>query len=271
MNRQKNIKYLIQAIFPIFLLLVAFSLWAVPVAVYASAITSQKVIELTNIDRQRAKLSLLETNDTLTRAAEMKAADMAAKGYFSHTSPEGTSPWHWFDQAGYAYRYAGENLAIRFTNAEEEQQAWMNSSSHRANILNAKYHEIGVAVQSEMQDGRPVLVVVQLFGTRQNVAASALVDQLQPAVQAVATQQPEQLAGQVSQLRTPEGQVVFVPSAMSTDTSGIFARLEKYGLDPVQLALLFLVGILELMSALIVGKIWHRRSFSSKFQNASKI
>jgi hypothetical protein len=94
----------------------------------------------------------------------MKANDMATKGYFAHTSPEGLSPWYWFKQAGYDFVYAGENLAVNFSDSAEVDKAWMNSPGHRDNILNTKYTEVGIATANGMYQGRPTTFVVQEFG-----------------------------------------------------------------------------------------------------------
>jgi hypothetical protein len=74
-------------------------------------------------------------------------------------------------EEGYAYKAAGENLAINFTDAKEQQSAWMESKTHRANILNANYREIGVAVVEGKIDGQHSIVTVQLFGTPLYAAA----------------------------------------------------------------------------------------------------
>jgi hypothetical protein len=95
----------------------------------------------------------------------MKANDMAEKGYFAHTSPEGKTPWYWFKQAGYDYSYAGENLAVNFFESKDVAEAWMNSPTHRANIVKKDYTEIGIAVATGMYEGRQSVFVAQLFGT----------------------------------------------------------------------------------------------------------
>ena len=89
---------------------------------------------------------------------------MLKNGYFAHTSPAGATPWKWFDQVGYDYMYAGENLAIDFSTGEDVHQAWMNSSGHRANILNSHYRDIGIAVVSGEFNGRTTTIVIQHFG-----------------------------------------------------------------------------------------------------------
>ena len=80
----------------------------------------------------------------LTSIANTKAQDMADKNYFSHTSPTYGSPFDMLKQFGVSYSYAGENIAAGQTSAEQVMNDWMNSSGHRANILNANYTQLGV-------------------------------------------------------------------------------------------------------------------------------
>ncbi|TSA46334.1 CAP domain-containing protein [bacterium] len=131
----------------------------------ASDITVQKVIDLTNADRTEKGLSILKENDKLKKAAENKADDMVLNDYFSHNSPEGLTPWHWMEQEKYDYNYAGENLAMDFTTAEKMNEAWLASPTHRANILNEKYKNIGIAVKEGMINGHSTIDVVQMFGS----------------------------------------------------------------------------------------------------------
>lgn len=93
-------------------------------------------------------------------------------GYFEHVSPEGRDPWYWFHEANYVYRYAGENLAIDFSDANALFAAWMESPTHRANILHPKYTEIGVAVVDGLFADTPTTLVVQHFGTPMTAPAN---------------------------------------------------------------------------------------------------
>lgn len=120
---------------------------------------------LTNNQRENNSLPDLKENNLLTQAAQLKANDMAARGYFSHNTPDGKTPWYWLEQVGYKYSYAGENLAVNFFESDEVAQAWMNSPSHRANIVKKDYTEIGIAVASGIYEGRNTVFVVQFFGT----------------------------------------------------------------------------------------------------------
>src|SRR6185436_16880757 len=71
-------------------------------------------------------------------------------------------PWYWFKQAGYVYKYAGENLAVGFVDSKTVYDAWFNSPSHKANLLNKNYTQVGTAIVSGF-DGNSI-VVVQEFG-----------------------------------------------------------------------------------------------------------
>jgi len=107
----------------------------------------------------------LSENPLLDLAAQLKALDMAKKGYFSHISPEGITPWHWFEQVGYEYAFAGENLAVNFQNVNDLIPAWLNSPSHRENILSSNYTETGVGVARGEFAGQETFFIVQFFGT----------------------------------------------------------------------------------------------------------
>lgn len=123
------------------------------------------IVDLTNTERAGQTLGQLQRNATLDAAARMKAQHMAEKEYFAHFSPNGVSPWHWFAQSGYNFVHAGENLAIHFTDSGEVVDAWMKSPTHRANIVNGNYTEIGVGTAEGTFEGYKTVYVVQLFGT----------------------------------------------------------------------------------------------------------
>lgn len=132
---------------------------------YFSAILPGAIANLTNAQRSEVKEVPLAQSPILAEAARLKAEDMATNGYFAHTSPQGKTPWYWFQKAGYHFRYAGENLAVNFVDSGDVVNAWMASVDHRDNILNADFTEIGVGVAKGVYEGRQALFVVQLFGT----------------------------------------------------------------------------------------------------------
>ena len=96
-------------------LFLAYALHIIPGTGLFSAILPNVLVQSTNASRADLGLPSLTVSPLLKRAAQMKANDMAKKGYFAHTSPEGITPWYWIQQAGYAYTAAGENLAVNFT------------------------------------------------------------------------------------------------------------------------------------------------------------
>ncbi len=118
-----------------------------------------------NQTRQSSGLQPLVENQKLDEAAQLKAENMVKNNYFEHTSPSGVTPWYWFLQAGYNYKYAGENLAIGFYDSQEVYNAWLNSPTHKANIVNPNYTEVGTAVLGGF-GGTNTIVVVQEFGSR---------------------------------------------------------------------------------------------------------
>lgn len=131
----------------------------------ASSILPAVIVELTNDERVDETLGVLTRNNLLDEAARLKAEDMAKNGYFAHESPSGITPWYWFDEIGYNYLHAGENLAVHFTDSSDVVEGWMKSPLHKANILNIEYTEIGVGTARGTYKGIPTIFVVQLFGT----------------------------------------------------------------------------------------------------------
>lgn len=129
-----------------------------------SAVIPRTLVDLANGSRFGSNLGALTINSTLEQAAQLKANDMALKSYFAHVSPDGVEPWHWFKEAGYKYVYAGENLAVNFSDSVDVNNAWLNSPTHRANILNDKFTEIGIATAKGYYKGRETIFVVQMFG-----------------------------------------------------------------------------------------------------------
>jgi uncharacterized protein YkwD len=137
---------------------------AIPQHAELSTITTSRIIQLTNAERQKVGLSALTVNSKLSQAAQQKGQDMLKNQYFAHISPSGVTPWFWMKKAGYSYSVAGENLAIDFIDAEEVVTAWLNSPSHKANMLGRDYTETGVAVVSGEFQGGTSIIVVHMFG-----------------------------------------------------------------------------------------------------------
>ncbi|MEX0909759.1 MAG: CAP domain-containing protein [Candidatus Paceibacterota bacterium] len=132
---------------------------------FIAAVLPSVLVSLTNADRTEYGLIQLEHSTTLEQAAQLKANDMVSKGYFDHVSPEGVTPWVWFEQVGYSFVHAGENLAINFSESADVVEAWMNSEGHRMNILDSNFTQTGIATAVGMYKGKEAVFVVQLFGT----------------------------------------------------------------------------------------------------------
>jgi uncharacterized protein YkwD len=123
-----------------------------PISQPAPAVTSgniaadeQQAVALMNADRRAQGLPDLQVDSRLTNLGEQYAQDMINRNFFSHTNPEGQSPFDRMKQAGIAYTYAGENIAIN-QSVPAAETAFMNSPGHRANILNVSYTSVGIGV-----------------------------------------------------------------------------------------------------------------------------
>jgi hypothetical protein len=119
----------------------------------------------TNQARVANDLPPLEVSPLLTEVAQDKVNDMVKNDYFAHTSPSGLSPWYWFEKVGYHFSYAGENLAVDFTDSQDVTNAWLNSPEHRANILSQNFTQIGIAFATGTFGGAPAIFVAEEFGT----------------------------------------------------------------------------------------------------------
>ncbi len=141
-----------------------FAIFIAPNSKQIAAIITSTLVSQTNNERSNLKLSSLVTSEKLTQSAQLKARDMADKGYFAHKTPEGQDPWYFFNKVDYGYQYAGENLAVNFIDSKDVTNAWMNSKSHRDNILNDKFTEVGIATAQGKYKGKDAIFVVQHFG-----------------------------------------------------------------------------------------------------------
>jgi len=118
-----------------------------------------KMMILVNNDRRRAGLDTLVVDPDLQNIARRYSAEMFARGYFSHYTPEGKSPFDRMKEAGIKYSHAGENLAMAPT-LNIAYQALMNSPGHRANILRPSYNRVGIGV---IDGGSHGLMISQEF------------------------------------------------------------------------------------------------------------
>lgn len=135
---------------------------------FTAAVITSTLVDLTNERRVSASVGKLSVNPRLQYAAELKARDMAKRGYFSHKDPSGAEPWGWLEKTGYVYSYAGENLAVLFSESKDVADAWMNSPAHRDNLLNGNFREVGIGVANGQYEGKNATFVVQFLGTPPN-------------------------------------------------------------------------------------------------------
>jgi hypothetical protein len=131
----------------------------------ALEISSSELVVQANIERNKKGLSTLAYNKKLERAAFLKAENMFKEQYWAHYGPNNESPWQFILASGYQYKYAGENLAKGFSSTQAVHDAWMASPTHRANILDGNFKEIGIAVVKGKLLGADVFLVVQMFGS----------------------------------------------------------------------------------------------------------
>lgn len=142
------------------------------VLAYATNMNIGDLLAAANASRAANGLSALTLNSQLNNSAQMKANDMVTDNYWSHVAPDGTQPWYWFQLAGYVYAAAGENLAYGFNNGSEVNTAWMDSPTHRANIL-GNYVDVGFGiVNGSSFQGDQNTVVVAHYGKPQVAAAA---------------------------------------------------------------------------------------------------
>lgn len=132
------------------------------------AVTPGALLQEVNIERRAEGVEPLERSSQLAAAAMAKGKDMITNQYWAHNSPSGVTPWKWIQDEGYAYSYAGENLAKNFDSAQSTVDAWMASSAHRENMLHDYYADAGFAIVDGELDGRPATIIVAMFATPQS-------------------------------------------------------------------------------------------------------
>lgn len=176
-SHQKHPKHYVKVYWPYLplILVVGLALWLSYPSVtrsqrdvlsYDTHINNTELLAATNEQRVKDTEPVLAENAQLTAAATAKAQDMATRNYWSHATPEGTTPWVFVDQAGYAYEQVAENLAYGFDNSQETIKGWLNSPEHRKNLLSSEYTEVGfgVAKSDHYQNNGSQTIVVAMYG-----------------------------------------------------------------------------------------------------------
>lgn len=136
-----------------------------------SLFSASGILDFTNRQRKaNGSLSVLSQNSKLNQIASLRIKDMFEKEYFEHKSPSGVGASDIANDVGYEFILVGENIALgNFGGDEDLVQAWMDSPGHRANILNRRYTEIGIAVERGLYKGKKVWLAVQIFGRPLNL------------------------------------------------------------------------------------------------------
>ena len=209
---------------------------------FLGAVLPGVLTALTNNDRTSSGVGTLAENQLLVEAAQNSANDMAAKGYFSHVTPDGKTPWSWLDQVGYNYTYAGQNLAVNFDDAEDVEAAWMKSPTHHANLVKPQFTQIGIAVANGIYKGQNATFVVQFFGTPETGAKAAPVTPVKTVTTTATT------SGAVLGAETgPVSQPATATSAPSTPAPGFLATAAA---SPNHTLMILLGGFLFVLALL---------------------
>ncbi len=200
------------------------------------AIYPAVLVDLANEARVESRYQPLTIDEKLTRAAQLKANDMAEKSYFAHNSPEGLSPWYWIGLSGYQFLYAGENLAVDFSYSKDVNRAWLNSPGHAANILSPNFTQIGIATAEGTYNGRKTTFVVQMFGTPvppiKTDASQSVAGAQTPVIPVAVAQSPTPAptpAPKPEVEPTPEPQVEIIEETQTEDR--LFIVAQNAGVD----------------------------------------
>lgn len=262
------VEYVLLGILVIEIIFLVSALFILPGNSFLASLTPEALARAANQERQNRAVPVLQFNVQLAEAAGMKAQDMANRGYFAHQTPEGEEPWVWLDRAGYSFAYAGENLAVNFIDAQDVNRAWMDSPTHRNNILNSSYREIGIGTAVGEYKGREAVFVVQFFGTPRTVtptqsvasAPKTLPSGSQEKAVAVAKKSlpvaqehinPEEQEEQKEQKEQGEDPLFLAQEVSGQETSYEFARgpIGMYALSSPRVN----TGMLFLLVSLVLG------------------
>lgn len=142
-------------------------------AIYATDINVADLHSLANQEREKVGLALLSLSNQLSEAAQNKANHMIANDYWDHYAPDGTTPWSFIEDSGYDYKTAGENLAEGFSYSSDVVAGWMNSPTHKANVLKDSYVDVGYAVLNGTILGEKTTLVVAMYGTPKSYDVSS--------------------------------------------------------------------------------------------------
>ncbi len=144
------------------------------VLAYATNVSVDGLLQSTNEKRSQNGVSSLQINSSLNAAAQAKANDMITRNYWSHVTPDGEQPWVFMNASGYKYQKAGENLAYGFNSSKDTVSGWMNSQTHRDNMLDTAFNEVGFGFANgeNFNKSGEETVVVAMYGKPVVLAAN---------------------------------------------------------------------------------------------------
>ena len=126
-------------------------------------VTVESVYKGVNDERAKHELEPLTPNQLLEKSACLKADDMLENQYWAHVSPSGVTPWKWFGDVGYVFKFAGENLAKDFSSTSVLFNKWTNSPTHEENIIGT-FKDMGVCIRYGKFLGYDMNIIVNHFG-----------------------------------------------------------------------------------------------------------
>lgn len=212
----------------------------------------------TNSQRSANGQPALALNSQLNSAAQAKANDMTSRNYWSHNTPEGQEPWIFVDAAGYKYLKAGENLAYGFTDSNGTVTGWMNSPTHKSNMLDAAFTEVGFgfANAENYNSSGQQTVVVAMYGKPQTLGASS------PAPTAPVAPAPTAAIQQAAPIASTPAPVEATPLEMAAEapaaepakeTIPVAFTTETPGLEPASLPVTRVAALAGNNAAFAVG------------------
>lgn len=243
---------------------------------YATNISVNSLYALTNQERVNNGLPALALDSQLAAAAQAKANHMISNNYWAHVAPDGTTPWSFINGAGYSYSVAGENLAKNFNTSSGVIAGWMGSATHRANILNNAFADVGFAAVDGVLQGSETTLVVAMYGTRTAPPAPAPVAPAAPAptteAPAPSTPAPAETAeptpAPTEAEPTPQSPVTTTAPIPDTDSAVVgaveglstFLPIQVYnGMNWGQKASLVLLSLLGLLFIMKHTLVWRQQ------------
>ncbi len=175
------------------------------VLAFATNTSTDGLLSATNSQRTSNGKSTLGLNSLLEKAAQNKANDMVARNYWSHNTPDGQEPWIFIQNVGYKYSKAGENLAYGFTTSDDTITGWMNSPTHKANLLDPNFNEVGfgIANSNDYNQSGPETLVVAMYGQPQVLGTNTTQPNVQAAKKSPVTSAPTTKQTPPPQVTTP--------------------------------------------------------------------